>query len=469
MRALNTLLLCLPLVAFVYACEDDGGGGASGGFDGGAGVGFEAGPPTTPDAGPSDAAVPSEASVEGIVVVVREGGKPIADVSVLFHDASGAVTAELKTDAAGRVASKDVPSMVTVSRAIFEGPGALLTYLGVEKGDVLNVELGGGPPVNQTSVGSYDVSFTAPALPNTGGYEVHVNGDCIGGSDGSPSLLNVPLFPSCVRQSNLLYGVAKTSLGQTLGFAFNKGEPAPAANQTRAVQLPVWAAPQTTLVKATNAPVGTELGASFAVVTEGAVFVADDGTGSLGEGGVTYRWAQGFPDATSVRVKADANGSSRWLARRAAPTATADFDFASALPQITAVEATGAPRADVKITAAGSLASTDGGFVTLDWSRLDNNENFLRFRWTFVVPPATTTFKVPALPAALGGLAPSGTSTSAAAGFFESDGVPGYAQTRTLPTPLFGAPPQVDDGSEALPVNGTLRATLLGSLSFALD
>jgi hypothetical protein len=468
MRARHLLALSLPLVAFVYACEGDGGGGSSGGLDGGTGVGFDAAPSSVADAGPSDASPEVEASVDGIVVLARANGQPAADVVVLLHDTAGAVTAQLKTDGAGRVASKDVPAMVSVVSSSATGPSGLLTYLGVAKGDVLNAEIGGGAPVNQTSVGSYDVSFTAPHPANTGSYEVHVNGDCIGANMGTPSLLNVPLFPGCARQSNLLYGVAKSGPGVPIGFAFKKGEAAPAANQTRAAQLPQWVAPQTTLVTATNAPVGTVLGATFAVVTEGAVFVADDGSGSLGDVGLTYRWAQGFPDATSVRVKADVLGTSRWLARRAAPAATAAFDFATALPQITAVEAKGATRPDVTITTAASLASTDGGVVALDWSRVDA-QNFRQFRWTFVVPPGTATFKVPALPDTLVGLAPPDATTSAAAGFFESDVIPGYAQTKTLPIPMLAPPPQLDDAADALPANGTLRATLSGSLSFALD
>ena len=465
MRARSALVFALPLLGFVYACENDEVGGSGASFDGG--TGFDAST-TEPDGGaPTDAQAP-DATASGVVVNVRTAGVPVANVAVLFHDAAGAVTGQAKSDAAGRVAIDPAPAMVTVVGSASGAPTALLTYLGVANGDVLNIEIP-PTPTEVPSVGAFDVTFTAPT-PTAPSYEAHVNGDCIQTASDLTAAIRVALYPSCVRPNNLLLGVATDVSGVPLQFAFKKGEAAPAAGQTRAVQLPAWAAPQTTVVTAVNVPPGASADASFSMIAEGAVFQVGYPTGAMNEGGMTYRWPSGFVDATSAKVVVrPANGNaSQILAKRAAPTTITAFDFSLALPALTDVKAQGATRPDVTIAAAQPLSAADGVVVALDWSFLDASENFVVRRWTFVVPPTQTAFKVPALPSELASFAPTNPTVSAAAGAFDADAVLGYAQAKSLPLPVAGPPPQLDENA-VLPANGTLRASLFGSLSFTLD
>lgn len=468
MRARSALVFALPLLGLVYACEDDGGGGATGGFDGGTG-GFDAAT-TEPDAAVPDAQAPVDATVTGAIVNVRSAGAPVAGVTVLFHDAAGAVTGQAKSDAAGHVAVDPVPAMITVldrtapvPNAV---PNAMITYLGVANGDVLNVELT-TPPSEVPSVGSYAVSFTAPN-PVATNFEVHVNGDCIQNASDPATPVSVALYPNCVRPTNTIVAAGTDANSVPLQFTFKKGEPAPAANQSRAVTLPAWAAPQTTLVTATNVPGGAQVEGTLQMVADGSAFLVGYPTGAMNAGGLTFRWPQGFPDANNIRVVASKNNGVQALVKRAAPGATATFDFATALPAIVDASAPGATRPDVTVATAGPLTGADAMLVALDWSFLDQSENFIQRRWTFVVPATQLTFKVPALPAELAAFAPPGPSTTTAALAFDSDLLPGYAQAKSLALPLVGPPPQLGEFG-VLPANGTLRVSGVGSLVFAGD
>ncbi len=450
----------LPIAVLAYACEDDGGG-ATGTFDGGTGT-FEAGAPS--DAAPADAAVPKEAAATGVVVNVKRLVQPAANVTVLFHDATGAVTDTKKTDAAGVASATSAPAMVTV---VAEDPGrgqALLTYLGVAEGDVLNVQVPGPGPA-PTPVGTFSVSFTnAVSTPPTG-YEVHVNGDCIGYNAQPP--IAVDLYPSCVRQNNVLLAAATDANGYPIQLTFKKGEAAPAANQTKNVQLPIWTNPQETTVTVTNPGPGASLSSELAAISDGAPFVVGASKGSLSEAGVTYAWAQGFPEATNIKVRSQLEASSQWVLRRGAPGPSAAFDLATALPRITSIDVTGATRPDVAVKV-GALANADGGIVAVRWTKTEN-QNVVAYSWSFVVPPTVTSFKVPALSTELAGFAPpDGTATTVAGGYFESDLVPGYATFKSSPLPLAGPPPSLDDRA-ILPANGTAKVTMLGSLDFAID
>lgn len=465
MRARSGLVFALPLLGLVYACEETDTGSSSGSFDGGTGA-FDAGASTPDGAPPPSADAAPEAGPTGVIVNVRSNAKPLADAAVILHDATGAVIATQKTDATGRVTAAKAPAMVTVVGEV-NGEKALLTYLGVAEGDVLNVEVGalGG---EQAPVGSYAVSFTAPAPPSPVAYSVYVNGDCQNGNEGSPSLLTVDLYPSCLRQNNVLYGVVQNGEGVNSHFTFKKGEAPPAANASRAVTLPQWAPAQTTTVTAANVGARVDARVGFVAIADGAPFEVESAV-TVGSG-ATFRWGQGFPDALSARLVArnldGADGA--LMVKRVAPGNAIAFDLATGLPAITKVESTGTPRPDVKVTASASLGGSDGGIVSLIWSKTVGND-LNQYRWSFVVPPDATTFKAPALPDTLADLAPPA-NVVVGAGFFEADVVPGYAQTRALVLPLGGVPPVLDTYATApLPANGTLRASLFGTLAGPFD
>ena len=64
------------------------------------------------DSGPSDAST----GRAGFTLSVHMGVMPVVGASVLLHDATGAVTARLTTDAVGHASSHDVASMVSILR-----------------------------------------------------------------------------------------------------------------------------------------------------------------------------------------------------------------------------------------------------------------------------------------------------------------------------------------------------------------
>lgn len=462
MRGTLPIAFFLPLAVFVYACEDDSGSGATGTFDAGTGT-FEAGTnPPNPDAAP-----PNEAGGKGLVVNVKSMGAAVANVAVLFHDATGAVTSQAKTDATGVTSAETAPAMATIAVPRPDGSGALLTYLGLVEGDVLNVEVAptlvGEPP----QVGTFSVTFTN-AAPNATLHEVQVNGRCFGSTGPTPTQpIVVSLSQACLKQpNNVLLATAFDDGDVPLQFTFKRGEPSPAMNANRDVLLPIWAAPATIAVTATNTGPEAAISGEVTQISDGApVVVGQNPTGDFLGAGASFRYANGFAEALQVKVRSELDSSTQLVLRRAAPSDKATVDFATALPRLTGLTATGATRPDVTVTSAGSLASSDGGFVSLRWSKLTGGENFIDFSWSFVLPPATTSFKAPALPAELAALAPPAESASGA-GFFESDAVQGYAQLKAAIVPVSGIPPYFDERG-VLPTNGTTRITLHNGLDFA--
>ena len=108
-----------------------------------------------------------------------------------------------------------------------------------------------------------------------------------------------------------------------------------------------------------------------------------------------------------------------------------------------------------------AMATADAAVATLSW-----NVSSLggRASWTFVLPPNTTSFKFPALPADATDYAPVVDEFSVEhATFFDSSQLPDYKATKLLPiTPAFGL--DFVESVRLLPAAGTLRVS-----NFALN
>ena len=109
----------MPVVAlpFFVACEDGNNTSSSGGFTVPEGGSFEAGPPS--EAGPvaeggTDASIDTFVPPKGAKVTVTKNGAAAADIRVIAHDATGAVTGDVKTNATGVANFATAPSMITV-------------------------------------------------------------------------------------------------------------------------------------------------------------------------------------------------------------------------------------------------------------------------------------------------------------------------------------------------------------------
>jgi hypothetical protein len=464
------------------ACEDSSS--SSGGtFNPEAGPGFEAG--VTP---PVEAGVPVDAggdtsvpTPQGVTVTVTVAGVPKDQVRVLFHDATGAVTGDAKTDATGKVSVAVAPSMVTVLASAPENINniAPITYLGVAAGDNLLVAAP-APYMSGSNAGSFSVPLTAgtfTAGANT--FVASMGNGCVANANTLALPLSISVGQLCGNPGaqNAILATAYDNDGEgtitLLGFGFAKNQQRPVGGATVNVPAITFAAPGFTKLTATNRPAGPSIYARLYAIANNTAFETNTTTGSLQGGDLTYTTATGFADAyQSYVIAEDGSGaaivSQGILRREAVPAAVAgvgtltNFDLGTALPLITgATLARPAPaRPDITLTTASSLAAVaDGGVVSVGINR--NSGTLSNATWTFVVPPSTTTFKVPAIPA------------DAAASFainadddvfirdtffVEATQVPGYKELKTLPvTPEVGFP--VLDEYAPLPAAGTVRST----------
>ncbi|MDB5215225.1 MAG: hypothetical protein JWO86_3152 [Myxococcaceae bacterium] len=464
MRQLRLLALLAPVLLLPVACENSSSS-PSAPFTFEAGPGFEAGP--SPEAGPLEDAGIDAADVfvppapTGVTVTVVQGLAPQADVRVISQDATGAVIGDQKTDATGKLLITTVPNMVTVL-ATRSGAPTPVTFYAVAEGDNLVVRIE-QPLPEPSTVSSYSVTFTPPAVAPIPNANVVVNGSCYGNTTDTASPVLIGLYANCALAANAILAEGSNIAGVRLGFAFKKSVPAPAANATDNVLLGAWTAPGQTTLIASNRPAGTlSLSSDLYMIANGAAFMATGG-GALDDGGVNYATATGFSDAYQSFVRADgnfanANVETAFIRREAVPAAAtlADFDFAAALPYITgaAIDTTTTARPSITLTS-GSLAAADGGAVAISWSTAAETLG----TWTFVLPAsAAATFKVPALPADATTFIPSTAPSIDSVVFFEATQIPGYKETKSLPiTPTVTL--DLQNGALPLPTNGTVRFT----------
>lgn len=469
MRHLRLLALLAPVALLpIVACEDSSGSSSGGVFSPEAGPGFEAGPTPTPEAGPlPDGALPDTSTAPlGVTVTVFDGSAPQKDVRVIFHDAAGLVTGQAVTDVAGKVTVAIAPSMVTVLQKDSSQRPAVVTFAGVTDGDKLKVVSGG----LSGNAGAYDVTFTGGGVvANASNFFVQAGNGCSAGTNAVDATLSVPLFTDCVAAKNAVLATASSG-GGVVGFGFAKNVDAPVAAATVAVGPLAFIAPGTTNVKATNLPSagGVSSGATLSAISNGQAFGLSNYTGTLGGAGLDFATPTGFADGYQTVIRATQVAFSfadTALVRREATTAPASaslatFDFATALPFITNVTASQAvpARPDLTLTSgnAASLATADAGIVRVSWfvSAIDTSGS-----WTLVVPPSTTSFKFPALPADATDFEPVTNSFAVdSASFFDASQLPSYGAAKLLPIkPGFGL--DFVESNRVLPAAGTLRVS----------
>lgn len=450
----------LAPAAIVVACEDSSTSGGGPTIDGGSTPNVEAGPsdPTR------DAATDAPVSTD-VVVTVRTFATPFKDARVIFHDANGAVVGDVKTDAAGKASFAGAAAMVTVIPAMGASP---VTYLGVEAGDNLTVDLREAYRGEGQSIGEYQVTFPA-SVDGAFQYDALV-GTCYGSSETSDPTA-VTLFPPCVNgPANAVLGRAQGETG-VLGFAYKKGNAFPSAGP---IVLGAWAPPATLTLTATNRPEDASYTFGFgAAVADGTLFGLR-GSGAIEEGGRVFEApAAGFADAIQVAggmgFPDGAAPITSVIIKRVPAATTAAIDLAQALPRINGASAAlNGDRVDTTITPSAPIAG-DGGYVTLGWVIDPESENPRYAGWTFVVPPGTNTFKTPVLPTDAAFVPAASTEVSAVA-FFDSETIASYKQFKVLPaTPYLGGGGQLGEPEIALPTNDTIRASLYGVTYGQLD
>lgn len=469
MRKLRLLALLAPALLLPAACEDSSSSSGGITFNPEAGPGFEGGPVSEagplPEAGP-DGFVPP-APPKGVTVTVTEGLTPKKDVRVISHDATGAVTGDVKTDATGKVTLATAPSMVTVlaSRGFNGTSPTPVTFAAVADGDTLVVAAPPSIASEPPTIGGYAVTLTSsPVVANAFFFDLVSGAGCSTSGQNIAGPYTIPLYADCVLAQNAVLVTASAS-GFVQGFAFAKNVAKPALNATTNVGPLAFTAPGTTKITATNVPANTYSEAQLYGAANGAAYRFGSRSGFLSEGGIDVSTPTGFSEAYQARVAVRSAvlgpEKTRAFVRRepttAPATSTLAFDFATALPSITDVTLTKATpaRPDVTFTSEAALTTADGAVAVLSWFPQASESTG---QWTFVVPPSTTTFKAPALPADAASFAPTANVEVDSLTFFEATLLPGYKELKTLPvTPSFGV--TLRDEALLLPATGTVRTS----------
>jgi hypothetical protein len=295
-------------------------------------------------------------------------------------------------------------------------------------------------------------------------------GTCTGNAAGTDVL--VDLRPDCLRPtSSILARAINGGFDTVLAYAFKKANAAPVDAGTATATVGPWLTPGKTAITVSNIPLNTTPFATFAEI-EGTLAYPNDFGGGLDRfNKANYDVAPGFADAYqgSIRFSPPLTpNASLLIGKRTAPAAMA-IDLAGVLPTLdsSALDVTDVkrPKIDWTTLANASLATTDGGAVTLRFGGGGRTENK---GWFFVVAPNAKTVKAPAMPPAAADWIPSpgvdGGAPSSFADpeitFVETDLLPGYGELRRDIGRII--PVTADQGVAAaavLPANGTLKAT----------
>lgn len=419
--------------------------------------------PPVPDAGleldagggSPDADVPDAPPATDVTVTVRASGAAAAGVRVLSQDADGAVLAESPTDASGVVRFETAPNMITVVTTSEAGP-RFVTYLGVAGGDRLVVDAAAVSD-DVVSFATYQVSIAAPFAGATG-YSAHT-GECSGYATGGP--ISLPLYRECVRSTNAVLVIAEGG-EEAIGFGFAKNLATPADDADVNVGPVTLTAPGSFGLQVNGVTQADAPSIYVSALAHDAPFTLPTSTGSV-ESGLTYAVPTGFAEAYRVLVsRSEAGQELRAIAARVPGSASSTtLDFATVLPRITsdAVDTTTPHRPQVTIGVDGSVADVDVGIVGLAW--LTDEVDEASARWTFMLPPGTTTFRAPALPADLAALAPQAASTViVVSGFVEATQLPSYAAAKALAVDPSEPALLLDRVGTALPTDGTARLTV---------
>jgi hypothetical protein len=411
------------MVASLAGCRDETSNGSEGGSGGsGGGGGGGAG---------------SEPTSASITVATLEG--PIAGADVVFHDATGAPTAHVRTDGAGRASADVEPgALITVlllddmaglrSRATFVGvmPGDELTYRSlVQSGNLIGT-----------------ATVTIPAFPGADWYVLSAGcAEMPGINVNLP--VDLPIFQTCLSPDGTLDFLATASyLGQPIGYSWVRDCEWAAP---MSVTMPPWVNPAMLTVTATSAPAGTVeafIGLDYGMRQRS--FAGSYSYAPLGPGEETafsMFYAPQFGDLIETTVgvgfgpaPGHYNGHSYIVERAVSPPALRSVNLGADLlarvsPPVYDLSDPGRPT--LSWAAPASIAETDGGAVSLYFS-----EAGVPQVWSFLIPPDTPgTVQAPALPEELASWAPSATASYApgTVDFFDADWMTSYDDLRQGP------------------------------------
>lgn len=460
MRRILFALAPLGLAAFSFACEDDSGSNPSANLpEAGA---FDSNRPdfdsSRPDAQPDGPVAP-----KGVTVVATGRTGPVANITVLFHDATGAVTESKKTGADGKATSvpSPTPAMATVVFGESTFRRRLVTWTGVADGDEL-------PAVVPSDVDLGTVEVTLAGQPDAGTFNYYSwVGDCqqYANAPSEPWTMNVS--QNCARGGGALLVRAADFNENTVGFAFKKPITLVTDGGVAQVTTGGWVAPTKVTFSLTNTT-DTTASAVFHQVANNTAFRS---TGSFNDAAKSELESAGptFADAyNGAVVFSGANGNfnaRRIIGRRVASATNAlTFDAAQLPPEVTATEIDATDKKRPTAKWSGTMTGMKGGVVRLFY--LDSMSNGATTAWSIVVPATGNEVKAPALPASLESILPSAEAgqsvwdNTPTAAFADSNVLPDYAAFRKIGGVLF---PTVDEDASfedaVLPAAGDYKIT----------
>lgn len=458
----RSLFLFAPLgfAVFSIACEDDATNNPS---------------PNLPEAGafdssrdPSDSSTQQDANPDapvtpkGVTVVATRRTLPASNITVLFHDATGAITETKKTGADGKATS--VPSPTPAMATIIFGEGTitrrLLTWTGVADGDEL-------PAIvpEDLYIGNVDVTL-AGAVPDAGAaqFESFVGG-CAYYAGFVIEPWSMPVYQGCVRGGGALLVRAADDGDQTVAFAFKKPITLDPDGGALAATTGAWVAPVNVNLTVSNTTNISGQGV-FSQIASNTVFTS---RGALGDTYSRAFQAAGptFADGYNATASfAGASFSNQRIIGRRVPTSTTSvtLDANTLPPELTGSSLDEADKRRPIAKWTGSTTGLKGGIVRLYYfNPMADGETT---GWTLVVPPTATEVKIPALPASLDNILPSpdaGASSwdaSPKVAFADSTLLPDYGTFRKIQGIVF---PTVDEDAQledvVLPQAGDFKIT----------
>jgi hypothetical protein len=414
----------LSLLGVLVACGRFGFGetaGPDGGTTGSGDSGFG------PDA-PAGTPLTSVTVFDG----VAESG-----ITVLFHDAEGALIGEAATNSEG-TASGAIPAGGMITLVFGEDIArSMVTFTALQPGDAV---LFGAPFDRREWLGDVAISLPGPQT-GAGSYAVY-NGCDLKSLPDAATVANLYADRWCspgLMSSSL--AVAFDAVGDAIAHGYvtsvapNTDAPTPA---TTSAWSTLW---ETLQVEVRDIPAGTSSLEVFSEDLRGQIplYFTGDSTTTITPV-VTLPLARaGSPavDGLGVGVIAYGAGGGRsgaYFASAEPPAAaTKVISLAAALPWLSSLQvvADGDGRPSIRANTSGSLAGADGGTVFVTWAI---GANF--GEWLLVVPPGATDVRLPQLPASLADFAPQAGTTFSEYGikFIDADFVPDYHVIRTNPT-----------------------------------
>lgn len=460
MRRSLFLLAPLGLAAFSFACEDDPLNNPNANLPE-AGT-FDADRPQNDGSTPPDANPDAPVTPKGVTVIATGRTGPAANITVLFHDATGAITETKKTGADGKATSVPSPTPAMATIIFGEGTGnrRLVTWTGVADGDELPAIV---PEQRSATVDVTPASY----VPDAGAaqFESYVGG-CGHYAGFVTEPWTMPADSYCSRGGSALLVRGSDNSDVTVGFAFKKPITLDADGGSIAVTTGAWVPPVAVSLTVSNT---TNIGGTgiFSQIAANTVFTRATGLGdtysaTFESAGPTFADAYNFTAAFAGA----SSTNQRIIGRRVATTTTSvTLDANTLPPEITdtSLDETDKHRPIAKWT--GAMTGMKGGVVRIFYGNLDG-DTYTSTAWTLVVPATVNEVKAPALPASLDGILPvvEGGSYSWDSmpniAFGDSTLLPDYGTFRKVQGLVF---PSVDENASAdeavIPQAGDFRIT----------